>query len=124
MLAASFWEIFWYIVIAFLLLNVIVVFFAIAYDVIRDDELGGAMKALWIVLLLLFPIVSMIVYLITRGGSIGRRTLAIEQAKAAAVPPPPTTMNPASEIAQAKQLLDSGAITQDEFDTMKRRILG
>ena len=123
MLAASFWQTVWYIIIAFLLVNLVIVFFAIVFDVLRDHELGGGMKAVWIVLLLIVPIVSIVVYLIMRGDGIGHRSLAADQAKAAAIPPPPQTLNPATEIAQAKQLLESGAITADEYEVMKRRIL-
>ena len=62
MLAASFWQTVWYVIIAFLLVNLVIVFFAIVFDVFRDHELGGGMKAVWIVLLLIVPIVSIVVY--------------------------------------------------------------
>jgi hypothetical protein len=41
-----------------------------------------------------------------------------------ALPPPPPSAAPASEIAQAKALLDAGTISQAEYDALKARILG
>ena len=97
-------------------------------DLFRDHDLSGGMKALWVVALIVLPYVGILIYLIARGQGMGARA-AEQQARmqqqvdarirAAAG----TTTTPADQIAQAKALLDSGAIDQSEYDTLKTAAL-
>jgi hypothetical protein len=71
--------------------------------------------------LLFFPIISLVVYLITRGDGVGMRQLARERKSGSgSVPPPPT---PATELSVAKQLLDAGTISTAEYEQIKARVL-
>jgi hypothetical protein len=99
-------------------------------DLFRDHETSGGMKAVWIIVLIVLPYVGILIYLIARGHGMAGRA-AKQQAemqeqmdnriRAAAGT---TSATPADQIAQAKSLLDSGAIDQAEFDRLKASALG
>ena len=97
-------------------------------DIFRDHELGGGMKTLWIIFVIVLPFLGVFIYLIARGKSMAARQAAqIEQMqqqtdariRAAAG----TGATPADQITQAKALLDSGAIDQAEYESLKAKAL-
>jgi hypothetical protein len=101
---------------------------AIFGDLFRDDETGGGVKALWVVLLILLPFLGILLYLIVRGKGMGARQAAQVQAAQSAfddrIRSATASSSPADQIAQAKALLDSGAIDQAEFAKLKAAALG
>jgi hypothetical protein len=123
----SFWQWFWLLVWAFFFVCYLMVLFQIISDLFRDRELSGWWKAVWMILLIIFPLVSALVYLIARGKGMGERQLAsMQHARAATdqyIQTVAGTANPAEAIASAKQLLDQGAITPDEFAQLKAKAL-
>jgi phospholipase D-like protein/putative oligomerization/nucleic acid binding protein len=100
-------------------------------DLFRDHSLSGVAKAVWIVVLIFLPLIGCLIYLIARGGGMQERAMqqAEEQKKAmdayirqtAAASGGGTAA--ADQIAQAHKLLESGAITQAEFDALKAKAL-
>jgi len=100
--------------------------FAVITDIFRDHELSGWLKAVWILFLVFVPFLTVLVYLIARGRSMTER-----QAKSAQRAEAATTeyirsvagASPSREIAQAKELLDAGTLSQDEFEAVKARAL-
>ncbi len=101
---------------------------AIFSDIFRDHETSGGVKALWVILVVILPYLGILLYLIVRGhGMAGRSAAAAQRAqnqmddqiRAAAG----TTSSAADQIAQAKALLDSGAISQAEYDSLKSKAL-
>jgi hypothetical protein len=97
-------------------------------DLFRDHETSGGMKAVWIIVLVLLPYIGILIYLIARGhGMAGRaakqQAEMQEQVDARIRAAAGTTSSPADQIAQAKTLLDSGAIDQAEFDRLKTSAL-
>lgn len=124
---SEFWQMFWWIIEVFILFAYLIVLFNIVSDLFRDRELGGFAKAVWLLLLLILPILTALAYILVRGTSMAERSMAAHsQAKeqADAYIREVAGTNPASEIATAKSLLDSGAITAEEFESLKARILG
>ncbi len=115
-------DFFWLIVIAFVFASVLAVLFGVTADILRDHEMGGWTKAIWILLLLLFPLVTALVYLIVRGSRTARRPQPERSGTHAAREV--AGRSPAEEIATAKSLLDAGTITEDEFRTLKDGALG
>jgi hypothetical protein len=98
----------------------------IVSDLFRDRKLNGWWKALWILLLLVVPFITALVYIIARGNGMAERAQreakeyqqnADEYIKKVAG----TTA--ADEIAKAKALLDSGAISQADYDSLKAKAL-
>ena len=98
-------------------------------DLFRDHELSGGAKALWIIFVIVVPFIGILVYLIARGHGMADRAAkaqarAQEQMNAQIRAAAGTSASPADQIAQAKSLLDSGAISQAEFDRLKAAALG
>jgi hypothetical protein len=93
--------------------------------------MGGLAKALWIIFLIFMPFLSMLIYLVARGRGMAERSASAgEQARAAqesyireVAAGTGEGISPAEEISRAKALLDSGAITQPEFDQLKAKAL-
>jgi len=123
----SFWDFFWFIIAFFLLMAYLMVLFQIVIDLFRDHTVGGGMKALWVVGLIFLPILTAVIYLIARGGGMAERAMAATQrAQKDAdeyIRSVATSSSPADEIARAKSLLDSGAISADEYEKLKAKAL-
>lgn len=127
----SFLEFLWYALSIFLLVAYLFILFFILTDLFRDHELSGWWKALWIVLLIfVFPPFPALAYLIFRGKGMAERTqkanaamMEAQQSYIKSVAAGGAT-SPTDQITQAKGLLDSGAITEAEFDKIKAQALG
>ena len=63
----DFWSYFWLLVWWFFFVAYLMVLFQIFGDLFRDDELGGVAKALWVLVLVFFPVIAALVYLVARG---------------------------------------------------------
>ena len=101
---------------------------AIFGDLFRDHETSGGAKALWVVLLLVFPFVGILAYLILRGGGMGERTARAarqnkEQFDSYVRSVAGSAPSPTEQIQQAKSLLDTGAIDRAEFERLKAKAL-
>ena len=99
-------------------------------DIFRSSDLRGGGKTLWIIFVILIPWLGLLVYLIARGSGMQERQL--EQMKAMherqaeyiqSVAKSSSSTSATEQIASAKSLLDSGAITQAEFDVLKSKAL-
>ena len=124
----SFWDFFWFTVSFFLLMAYLVVLFQILTDLFRDKGTSGWLKAVWVFFLIFFPILTSLVYLIARGHGMAERNVAAARAAQADTEAyirsvSAGSSSPADEIARAKGLLDSGAISQQEFDALKAKAL-
>lgn len=129
----DFWEYFWLIVWWFLFFAYLMMLFSIFADIFRDQELGGWGKALWCLFLIFMPFLGALVYLIARGNSMGQRSLKQAQAhqeaqaeyirNVARTAPAESGPSSVDQIHKAKELLDSGTITQQEFDAIKAKAL-
>lgn len=123
----DFWDFLWLFFWGFIFFAYLMVLFAIIGDIFRDPELNGWLKAVWTIFLVFLPILTALVYVIARGQGMARRQAeAAMQARTEADTyiRSVAVSSPADEIARAKNLLDSGAITQSEFDALKARALG
>jgi len=98
-------------------------------DLFRDHEMSGGVKALWVIFVIVLPYIGILVYLIARGHGMAERAAkaqarAQEQMNAQIRAVAGTSSSAADQIAQAKSLLDSGAIDQAEFDKLRASALG
>jgi hypothetical protein len=96
-------------------------------DIFRRHDIGGGVKVLWCIFVILLPFLGVFIYLIAESKGMQERN--VKQAQAAQqqfdtyVQSVASTSGAAGEIERAKQLLDSGAITQEEFEAIKRKAL-
>ena len=90
-------------------------------DIFRRHDIGGWHKALWVVFIIVAPFLGVLVYLIAQSDQMRERSMEHAKSQQAAMDEyvRETAGGSASEIAKAKELLDSGAITQAEFDSIK-----
>jgi hypothetical protein len=100
---------------------------SIAIDVFRRHDIGGGKKAVWLVFMLFVPFIGVLSYLIVNNEGMTKRRVDEAQAQRAQfddyVKAVADTSGPAAEIDKAKQLLDSGAISQPEFEAIKAKAL-
>jgi Short C-terminal domain/Phospholipase_D-nuclease N-terminal len=108
----------------------LMVLFSIIGDLFRDSELNGWVKAIWIIFLIFVPFLTALIYLIARGNGMTKRSIAqaTEMRKAQdeyirATAGTAASSTGVDDIAKAKTLLDSGTITQAEFDALKAKAL-
>ena len=96
-------------------------------DLFRDRETSGGMKAVWAIFVIIAPYLGVFIYLLVRGGGMAERSMAQQQAAQAQfdsyVRQTAGSGGSAAEIAHAKELLDSGAITQEEYEALKAKAL-
>jgi hypothetical protein len=119
-------EILWSLIVIFFMVVYWMIFFSIIFDLFRDHELGGVSKALWIIFLIFLPLISMLTYVIVRGDSMAQRSArraADMQSDFDSYVKTTAQSSPADQISRAKDLLDSGTISQEEFDSLKAKAL-
>jgi len=110
----------------FFLFMFLMVLFYIFGDLFRDREMSGWAKAIWIFLLIFFTPITALVYLIVRGRGMQERT---QQAMVEAKKQQDeyirgvSAVDPADQIAKAKQLHDAGTINDAEFEQIKAKAL-
>ena len=98
-------------------------------DIFRRKDIGGWGKFGWIVFTLFLPYIGVFTYLIVEGRAMGDRRVAEEKQARAETDAYIRSVahngggSSADQIAQANQLLSSGAITQDEYQTLKAKAL-
>jgi len=124
----GFWDLLAWIFWIFVFVAYLMVFFSIMGDLFRDHTLNGWLKAVWIVFLIFVPFLTALVYLIARGSGMQKRSLAEAEALRSAQDAyirqaTGSAPSAADDIAKAKALLDSGAISQGEFEALKAKAL-
>ncbi|WP_406830792.1 SHOCT domain-containing protein [Pedococcus sp. KACC 23699] len=123
----SFWDIVWFILISFAFMAYLMVMFAIITDLFRDPKASGFAKAVWFIALIFLPFITSVVYLISKGSEMSeRQARGVQQAREqqdAYIKQVASSSAPTEQIAQAKSMLDSGAITTAEFERLKEKAL-
>lgn len=97
----------------------------IVIDIFRRRDASGGKKVLWLLFILFVPFLGVFVYLIANADDMARRRAEEMQTAQAQTDEYIRSVagGTAAEIERAKGLLDSGAITQDEFDAIKAKAL-
>jgi hypothetical protein len=101
--------------------------FVVFGDLFRRHDISGWGKAGWTILVIVLPFLGIFVYLIAEGRGMAERNVQQTQAAQADMDAYVQSVagsgSPSDQIAQAKQLLDTGTITQAEFDQIKAKAL-
>jgi hypothetical protein len=122
-----FLNILWTMIIFFAWVAWIWILITILIDVFRRRDISGWAKAAWVVFLVVLPFIGVLVYLIANHEGMADRSAQEDKSERAEVDDYVRSVagsgGPAAEIDKAKQLLDSGAITQSEFEAIKAKAL-
>ena len=122
----EFGQFLWSLLVIFFMIMYFMILFSVVIDLFRNHQMGGFAKALWIIFLIFVPLISLLVYVIVYGKSMAQRqqaAVAEAQQEQDNYIKQVAGTSPAEQIAQAQQLLNSGAISQEEFDKLKAKAL-
>jgi hypothetical protein len=122
----SFGELLLVVVEIFLFVVWIWILFTIITDIFRDHEMSGWAKAIWILFLVFIPFLTGLIYLIVRGS--GMRDRAIKAQTDAKkhfdeYVREQAATSPADELHKLNELREKGALSQEEFDQAKSKLL-
>jgi len=120
-----FLDILWSMIIFFTWVVWIWIMIVILTDVFRRNDIGGWSKALWVIFLIILPFLGALVYLIANHDGMAQRSAKEAKGQQAQFDDYVRSVAaaPAGEIEKAKALLDSGAITQPEYEAIKAKAL-
>jgi hypothetical protein len=103
------------------------ILFGVWGDIFRRHDLSGLGKTGWFIFTLVLPFLGVFIYVITQNDGMNQRNLERARAQRAQMDEYVRSAaggeGGAAEIEKAKQLLDSGAITQAEFAALKQKAL-
>ena len=127
MVVLSLGEFLWSLLVIFFMVIYFMMLFQVIVDIFRRQDASGAKKALWLLFLLVIPLVGLLIYMIANGQGMTERNVAVMRDSQRQFDDHVRTVaassGPAGEIEKAKQLLDSGAISQEEFNALKAKAL-
>ncbi len=127
MAVLSLGEFLWSLLVIFFMVIYFMMLFYVIVDVFRRHDASGGKKALWLLFLLVAPLLGLLIYLIVNGDHMAKRNVDAAQAQQkqfdSYVRETAGSGGSAAEIEKAKGLLDSGAISQAEFDQLKAKAL-
>jgi Short C-terminal domain/Phospholipase_D-nuclease N-terminal len=122
-----FLDIFWTMLIFFMWVIWIWILVTVLIDLFRRHDISGWGKAAWTLFVIVLPFLGVFMYLITQGSQMAERRSEEMRASRASfdsyVRDTAGGSGPSDQIAKAKELLDSGAIDQAEFEQLKRKAL-
>ena len=122
-----FLDVLWSMIIFFVWVTWIWMMILILSDVFRRRDLSGWGKAGWTFFLIVLPFLGALIYLIAQSDGMAERRAQDVKGQQAQMDDYVRSVagsgGPAAEIDKAKQLLDSGAINQTEFDAIKAKAL-
>ena len=123
-----FLDVFWTMLVFFLWIAWFMLLFRIIGDIFRRRDIGGGGKTLWMIFVIILPFLGVFIYLIAEGNKMGERDLKQAQQSQAQFDDYVQSVagsggGAAAEIEKAKALLDSGAISQEEYERLKQRAL-
>ncbi|HEV7775182.1 MAG TPA: SHOCT domain-containing protein [Conexibacter sp.] len=117
------------------LLTVLSIFFIVIWiwilitvliDLFRDHELSGWLKAVWVFFLVFLPVITVLIYLIARGGGMRDRAIAEQKQMKEASDDYIRSVagaSPVDELHKLDALRERGAISQEEFERLKAKVL-
>jgi hypothetical protein len=124
----TFWDALWTMLVFFAWIIWFWMLIVILTDVFRRRDIGGGKKTVWVIFLIVLPFIGVLGYLLTNHDSMAERQLQQATTQRAQMDDYVRTVagtggGAAAEIERAKGLLDSGTITQAEFDALKSKAL-
>jgi Short C-terminal domain len=123
-----FLDVLWTMVVFFLWITWFWLLITVFADIFRRHDLSGLGKTGWVIFTICLPFLGVFIYMISQGQHMAERNVAQARAQQAHFDEyvretAASGGGAADQIAKAKQLLDSGAISQAEFDALKQKAL-
>jgi len=121
-----FMDVLWSMLIFFFWVIWIWIVITVLVDIFRRHDIGGWHKAVWVIFVVVLPWLGVLIYLIAQHDGMRERSLKQAQAQQQALDQyvrDQAGAGSVGEIAKAKELLDAGTITQEEFDKLKAKAL-
>jgi Phospholipase_D-nuclease N-terminal/Short C-terminal domain len=122
-----FLEVFWTMLIFFGFVVWLWILFTVITDLFRRHDTSGFMKVLWMIFIIVLPYFGVFIYLIVEHKGMTERAIEAQKAAQKEVDQYVQSVagkgDPAQQIANAKELLDNGTISQAEFDQLKQKAL-
>lgn len=120
-------NVFWSIFVFFLWVMWFWILITVFIDIFRSRDLSGGAKALWFIFVLLIPLVGVLVYLIARGGKMHeraeRQVQQQDEALRSYVKDAAGPSSPADQLTKLADLHDRGAISAEEYEREKAKVL-
>ena len=123
MVVLSVGEFLWTCLAIFFMVIYFMMLFQVIVDVFRRRDASGWKKAAWLVFLFCAPFLGLIAYLVTNSEPMAQRASAVMESHRTVSGNGGGSDGPTAQIANAKALLDSGAITPEEYTNIKQRAL-
>lgn len=124
---SNFWDLVWLMLGTFFFVAYLMILFQVVTDLFRDAKVGGVAKGVWLLALVFLPMLTALVYVVTRGKGMAERQQAahdrVQKDAEAYIRQVAGGPSPADQIASAKTLLDAGTISQEEFARLKAKAL-
>jgi type VI protein secretion system component VasK len=117
----SFWDVVWWMIMVFFFVMAIWVFISIFADILRRNDHSGWAKAGWMLFIFVLPLIGCLVYIIARPRMTAQDQQMIAQYQEVVHRQQAFA---ADEVAKAQKLKESGAITAEEFEKIKKRYVG
>jgi hypothetical protein len=125
---------FWHAIFFFLFVAPLLLLWGFAlFDIFRRHDLSGVMKALWLVVVLVFPWIGTLIYVVTRPRGLNTGwedpvALSTSAQPASVSPPvvpasPPAAKTTVDQLTALGDLHDRGVLTDEEFQQEKEHIL-
>lgn len=118
-----FWAMLWF----FLWIAWFWILITVFADIFRSDDLSGWGKAAWTLVTVFLPYLGVFVYLIARGSAMTERShhqaMQIEATQRAYIKSVAASGSTTDELERLARLRDSGALSEDEFQAMKAKLL-
>lgn len=123
MVVLSVAEFLWTCLAIFFMVIYFMMLFQVIVDVFRRRDASGGKKAGWLILLFILPFISLIIYMVMNSEGMAQRQRDLMESRGYQASGGGPSSSPATEISNAKALLDSGAISQEEYQSIKARAL-
>ena len=125
--AYTFLDAFWTILVFFIWVAWFMLLFRVFGDLFRRHDASGWVKAAWVIFVICVPFLGVLIYLIIHSHGIAERDMSSARAARADMDSYVQSVagsgGPAAEIAKAKELLDSGAFSQEEYERLTQRAM-
>lgn len=117
----TFWDVVWGMVFFFFWFMAIWIFINIFADIFRRDDMTGASKVIWLIVLIILPFLGALIYLLMRPKVTAQDVSMM--AKAEVAQKAVAGVSTADELTKLKQLKDAGVISDTEYESLKAKLV-